>query len=773
MCPESRDALMSVRAFLRRCSRPRCSRPPQLNKFVFSAREIRTTKTQFQTKIFTYRLTVVYTELCAFPSNNSMESAVGINTSSEVNASLSTLNDVLIKLDIQTSLDGGISQENFTEQISSKQFKFIDKEVLKLAGVTKIGDRIRILNFLKQAELEGHSLTDGVVSLPELLKDVNMDYNLTDKGTVNFILNDGSVHSLNVQGCYTADSIKLQLLKHLANAKESSYNYPIDSSQFDVFSIENSNDEADYKLVLLYDVELVTISHSSEMAIRKRLIFVPKWETPSKVCVWRCKKIGKKISEVGNIPSNKELIKSFKECIVAVNKPSVYIKSPLNEQQRPTSNLISNNLQSYFPRTSQDKLKSTMISSMKKSYQQSLHNPRDYNKNRNSQNVGSIFLKENEKLEKEILKDPDFDKNSTLSRQSLCASLTGIDDDELEQPMEEESGEFAIEGLWIKGAKLGSGSYGNVFLGLNSKNGVLMAVKQVPFIEETVTANEQEENDNLPGDKQEPKKTSNDKKVSTKMIEALSREIDLLQNLKHENIVEYLGSSNEDGFLNIFLDYVPGGSISQMLSSYGPLEEPLVRSFVKQILVGISYLHRKDVIHRDIKGANILIDTQGTVKITDFGISTKLPKRVRNQWMKKNKEIDEDESDDERKASLQGSVYWMAPEVVKQITITSKADIWSIGCVIIEMCTARHPFPEYSQMQALFKIGTNVVPKLPTEKEFAEESRAHANRYKHKKITDLSHKGRIFLSKCLVLDFQRRPNSVELLNNSWLLQELI
>ena len=212
-----------------------------------------------------------------------------------------------------------------------------------------------------------------------------------------------------------------------------------------------------------------------------------------------------------------------------------------------------------------------------------------------------------------------------------------------------------------------------------------------------------------------------------------------------------------------------------MLSSYGPLEESLVRSFLKQILVGISYLHRKDIIHRDIKGANILIDTQGIVKITDFGISTKLPKRVRNQWLKKKLAGEEDgeEEDDERKASLQGSVYWMAPEVVKQITITSKADIWSIGCVIIEMCTARHPFPEYSQMQALFKIGTNVVPKLPTQAEFEEDRRLHSNRYKHNKITDLSHKGRIFLSKCMVLDFQRRPNSIELLNNSWLLEEIL
>ncbi|OBA24856.1 Pkinase-domain-containing protein [Hanseniaspora valbyensis NRRL Y-1626] len=715
-----------------------------------------------------------------------MTTVVVNNTSNETIDSINNLNDVLKKLDINISGEENEEQKdsiNLNEQISAQNFKYIDKEILKLTGVSKIGDRIKILNYLKtidSKENEGKTNNDNSkVMLPKLLKTINMDYHLSDKNTINFILNDGSVHSVGVQGSYTADNIKLQLLKTLDNDKTSNYNYPLDCKQFDVFSIEPNSDETDYKLFLLYDVELVTISHSADKYIRKRLIFVPKWETPSKLAMWRCKKIVKKISEINTIPSNKELIKNFKDSYLTVNKMSDenFIRSPLNANQRPTTNLISNNLKSYFPKTSQTKLKSTMITSLKKSYQQSLYSSRDFNNNnkikgnfagkkRNSQNIGSILLNDSEKLEKEILKDPDFDKNSTLSRQSLCASLTGLDDDELDQPIDDgDSAEFNIEGKWIKGSKLGSGSYGNVFLGLNSLNGTLMAVKQVPFVDDTSTTNTNSGNDNSDikgssegGNKEEIKKTSNDKKVSTKMVEALSREIDLLQNLNHENIVDYLGCSNEDGFLNIFLEYVPGGSISQMLSSYGPLEESLVRSFLKQILVGISYLHRKDIIHRDIKGANILIDTQGIVKITDFGISTKLPKRVRNQWLKKKLAGEEEEDDDERKASLQGSVYWMAPEVVKQITITSKADIWSIGCVIIEMCTARHPFPEYSQMQALFKIGTNVVPKLPTQAEFEEDRRLHR---------------RIFLSKCMVLDFQRRPNSIELLNNSWLLEEIL
>lgn len=274
---------------------------------------------------------------------------------------------------------------------------------------------------------------------------------------------------------------------------------------------------------------------------------------------------------------------------------------------------------------------------------------------------------------------------------------------------------------WMQGALIGQGSFGSVFLALHAVTGELMAVKQVEVPSNT--------NSNL------------DKRKES-MVAALKREIDLLRDLQHENIVQYLGSNSDDEHFNIFLEYVPGGSVAAMLNSYGQLQEPLIRNFVRQILAGLSYLHGRDIIHRDIKGANVLVDNKGNIKISDFGISKRVEASALLQPAKNGGHI--------HRPSLQGSVFWMAPEVVKQTSYTRKADIWSLGCLIVEMFTGTHPFPNCSQLQAIFQIGNSSAK--PTTPENASDE------------------GQAFLKQTFEIDHEKRPSADELLLSPFLKQ---
>ncbi|KAF4974904.1 hypothetical protein FZEAL_8234 [Fusarium zealandicum] len=299
------------------------------------------------------------------------------------------------------------------------------------------------------------------------------------------------------------------------------------------------------------------------------------------------------------------------------------------------------------------------------------------------------------------------------SFQEIRQALTKDGDDVDEELQSFLAGESWGDDKWMKGALIGQGSFGSVYLALHAVTGELLAVKQV----ETPAPGANSQGDT--------------RKKS--MIEALKREISLLRDLRHANIVQYLGCSSSADYLNIFLEYVPGGSVQTMLNSYGALPEPLVRSFVRQILTGLSYLHNRDIIHRDIKGANILVDNKGTIKISDFGISKKLEASNILSGANNNK----------HRPSLQGSVFWMAPEVVKQTSYTRKADIWSLGCLVVEMMTGSHPFPDCSQLQAIFKIGGGKA--APTIPEHASEE------------------AKEFLAQTFEIDHNLRPSADQLI----------
>lgn len=181
---------------------------------------------------------------------------------------------------------------------------------------------------------------------------------------------------------------------------------------------------------------------------------------------------------------------------------------------------------------------------------------------------------------------------------------------------------------WTKGELIGAGAYGRVFLGLNQVTGRLMAVKQV----------------------QTPDDESCRSRVA-EHVKALEEEVRMLKQLKHPNIVQYLGTERNGDTLNIFLEYAAGGSVASLLSKFGAFQETLTRLFTKQILQGLEFLHQNGIAHRDIKGGNILVDHLGAVKLADFGASKRIEDLVTlNSGFK----------------SLKGTPYWMAPEVIKQ-----------------------------------------------------------------------------------------------------------
>ncbi|XP_048544064.1 mitogen-activated protein kinase kinase kinase 3-like isoform X1 [Triticum urartu] len=112
-------------------------------------------------------------------------------------------------------------------------------------------------------------------------------------------------------------------------------------------------------------------------------------------------------------------------------------------------------------------------------------------------------------------------------------------------------------------------------------------------------------------------------------IRELEEEVKLLKNLSHPNIKRYLGTVREEDTLNILLEFVPGGSIQSLLGKLGSFPEAVIRKYTRQILQGLEYLHSNAIIHRDIKGANILVDNKGCIKLADFGASKQVAKLVR------------------------------------------------------------------------------------------------------------------------------------------------
>lgn len=264
-----------------------------------------------------------------------------------------------------------------------------------------------------------------------------------------------------------------------------------------------------------------------------------------------------------------------------------------------------------------------------------------------------------------------------------------------------------------RGQLIGKGSYGRVYLGINLTTGDLLAVKQVEVNQ---------------------KAAGQDKDKMKEMVAALDQEIDTMQHLEHPNIVQYLGCERKEFSISIFLEYISGGSVGSCLRKNGKFEESLVRSLARQTLAGLAYLHNEGVLHRDLKADNILLDVDGTCKISDFGISKKSDDIYGNDITN----------------GMQGSVFWMAPEVIRSNGqgYSAKVDIWSLGCVVLEMFAGRRPWSKDEAVGAIFKLGSlNQPPPIPDDVSGSVSPEAVA-----------------FMSECFEINPRERPTAETLLS---------
>ena len=281
------------------------------------------------------------------------------------------------------------------------------------------------------------------------------------------------------------------------------------------------------------------------------------------------------------------------------------------------------------------------------------------------------------------------------------------------------SGGRIANGSWTRGKRIGVGSSGEVYLLRDETIGLEFAAKLV-----------------VPRD--------------ADAAARLDAEIALMRNMRHQHIVAYLGAAYAGGERYILLEYCSGGSVRQLLERQHPhgLPAPLLAQYALQTLSGLHFLHEHMVIHRDLKGENLLLANaeHKLVKIADFGSSHELGNETLSHDV----------------AAIRGSPYWMSPEHILGARCGRKADVWSFACVLLEMLTGVPPWtygpgqePASGQF-AVFQLLSKIVdsptpPPMPP----AEEMPPHLHELLH---------------ECFTRDLDQRPDTSALLSHPWVVE---
>lgn len=258
--------------------------------------------------------------------------------------------------------------------------------------------------------------------------------------------------------------------------------------------------------------------------------------------------------------------------------------------------------------------------------------------------------------------------------------------------------------------RVGGGTYGEVYKARNKQNGELAAIKVI---------------------KMEPEDD----------FSIIQQEIVIVKSCKHPNIVAYYGSYIRANKLWICMEFCGGGSLQDVYHVTGPLTEPQIAYICREMLQGLDYLHAQKKIHRDIKGANILLNDQGEVKLADFGISAQITATLA------------------RRMSFIGTPYWMAPEVAAveiKGGYNELCDIWSVGITAIELAELQPPLFDVHPLRVLFLMSKSGYqpPKL---KDKSKWSSMFYN----------------FVKAMLVRNPKKRPSASKMLSHMFLTQQCL